>query len=95
MTVKCVKCLTIRPVPHRYLTKYYHDNWKEKFICYKFKLRNIVCDRDTMQRLNDHEERRREVKQTTKNIILAAEAHKPIFKIVTDTSRQMQRDVKQ
>lgn len=46
MTVKCLKCHTVRPVPYRYLAKYHHDNWKDKFICYKFKLRNIVCDRD-------------------------------------------------
>lgn len=51
--VTCVKCHEVRRVPTKYMHRYIEGNWKEKFICYKFKLRNILCKKPPTQDLQE------------------------------------------
>jgi hypothetical protein len=44
--VTCIKCQEKRQVPNKYMRRYISGDWNEKFICYKFKLRNVTCKKN-------------------------------------------------
>lgn len=44
--VRCLKCKVMRAVAPQNLHRYEVEDWKHKFVCYKFKLKNVQCFKD-------------------------------------------------
>jgi hypothetical protein len=94
--VTCVKCTIVREVPLKYMPRYHRDNWKEKFMCYKFKLRNVSCDHSIKPAAQDSKPvekpapKKREVKMKLKSAAKILKEVQPIFAITRDKQRKPQ-----
>lgn len=44
--VRCLKCKVMRAVLPQHFARYEAEDWKHRFVCYKFKLKHVQCFKD-------------------------------------------------